>query len=141
MSEARSSTSNISRSKNTCQNEYPICFCGIKACRRTAHTEDNDGRQFFTCQNFQAGHSCGYFCWYDPEIPPYGKKKINRLKNEIEKIQLAMDVQTTRRRLEIEIERRKRNVERVIVILVISMSWILCLALFFGGNSKTICNV
>ncbi|XP_042960347.1 uncharacterized protein LOC122295405 [Carya illinoinensis] len=146
MSESHSGNSDLSKGKSII--EYPICYCGMKACQRTAHTEENDGRRFFGCQNYMFGKSCGYFCWDDPEIPAYCQKTIkqlqhnvDKLKVEVEKIQASRDIQSLNHRLEIEAERRKRQLEKATYVLTISLSWLFFLGILISncGWSKGKC--
>lgn len=122
------SCSDISSSSGNPRVEYPICYCDVKACGKTIHIEDNEGRRFFGSQNymvkfivflpilhvfgvfiaymycfiFQTGNSCGFFCWYDPELPTYGQKTIKRLWQTIDKSKAEInDIQTTRHQLDI----------------------------------------
>ncbi|XP_042956796.1 uncharacterized protein LOC122292482 [Carya illinoinensis] len=120
--------------------EYPICYCGIKACQRIAHTDENEGRRFFGCQNYMSGKSCGYFCWYDPEIPSYCQKTIKRLQHsidklklEVEKIQASMDIQSLNHRLQIESEKRKRQMEKATYVTLISLSWFFFVGLLISS--------
>ncbi|KAG2716601.1 hypothetical protein I3760_03G134400 [Carya illinoinensis] len=76
------------------------------------------------------GKSCGYFCWHDPEIPSHCQKTIKRLHHSIDKlkvkvenIQASMDIQTLICRLEIDVERCTRQLEKAAYVLTILLSW------------------
>lgn len=81
----------------------------------------------------QAGHSCGFFCWDNPEISKYDQNTINRLKTEVQNIQASMDIQVTRHRLEIEAEKSKRKMEKNTFIIAISLPWLFFLEILFGN--------
>ena len=55
--------------------------CRVKAPRWTSWTDENPGRRFYACPNFEIG-SCGYFQWHDE--PTYFRMRdlINVLKRE-----------------------------------------------------------
>ncbi|KAK4265714.1 hypothetical protein QN277_026731 [Acacia crassicarpa] len=42
-----------------------ICHCGMVAPLCTSSTEQNLGRRFFGCRNYQKGIGCGFFQWLD----------------------------------------------------------------------------
>ncbi|KAN0045620.1 hypothetical protein ACTA71_005998 [Dictyostelium dimigraforme] len=50
-------------------NAQPICFCndgnGPLSCIRSANTEKNPGRNFYTCKTSINDGGCGYFQWFD----------------------------------------------------------------------------
>ncbi|XP_057771223.1 uncharacterized protein LOC131023511 [Salvia miltiorrhiza] len=54
------------------------CGCRIPAVLRVSHTEKNPFRRFLCCSNVKG--DCGMWKWVDPELSPYYKTTVLRLK-------------------------------------------------------------
>ncbi|XP_019160101.1 PREDICTED: uncharacterized protein LOC109156721 [Ipomoea nil] len=78
------------------------CQCGNQVVLRMSWTDRNPGRRFWQCSEFgQGGNGCGFFDWADPpmcsraiSIIPELLKRINRDKEEIEKLKAMLEVAT-----------------------------------------------
>ncbi|KAK5770600.1 hypothetical protein PVK06_046751 [Gossypium arboreum] len=50
----------------------PVCYCGNSAKLNTCWSNNNLGRRFFGCKQFDSGFrkSCRFFSWFDPPLTP-----------------------------------------------------------------------
>ncbi|KAL4589395.1 hypothetical protein LXL04_002302 [Taraxacum kok-saghyz] len=62
----------------------PHCNCRIRrlAVRRTAWSERNPGRRFYSCPMSLTAADCTFFDWCDPPLNTHYKELIRRLRNE-----------------------------------------------------------
>ncbi|KAL8511835.1 hypothetical protein ACS0TY_018317 [Phlomoides rotata] len=60
-----------------------VCFCGIQTRIRTSWTDNNPGRRFHGCKDWnRVGGGCGFFKWYGTEMSPRAKYVILSLLKE-----------------------------------------------------------
>ncbi|KAK4271141.1 hypothetical protein QN277_019878 [Acacia crassicarpa] len=63
-----------------------MCHCGLFARLYTSWTEQNLGRRFFGCRNYQQGKGCCFFKWHDSEMGERAKDVINELLGHVENL-------------------------------------------------------
>ncbi|KAL4310495.1 hypothetical protein GQ457_01G035680 [Hibiscus cannabinus] len=77
---------------------FPICGCEFPAQLIISWSNDNPGRRFFCCKNYDSlvYRSCRFFSWYDPLITPRSRVIIigllKRLKaDEVQRRKESLD--------------------------------------------------
>ncbi|CAA0827603.1 Unknown protein [Striga hermonthica] len=60
-----------------------FCHCGKRAQVRTSWTQENPGRRFNGCKDWNRG-GCTFFFWADPPIPNRASEIISTLHTENE---------------------------------------------------------
>ncbi|GLT61026.1 hypothetical protein SLA2020_337620 [Shorea laevis] len=129
-----------------------VCYCGRPMIVRTAHTDQNYGRRFVSCENWKIKRECGFFEWLDPKMCEHGRRVVSRLKKwhdslkeeakqcqtmvevEVEKVKGSMEVELSQYRKDIEIGQIKLQAMKNNYQTIIVCSWIFfAMYLFFFG--------
>ncbi|KAK4286058.1 hypothetical protein QN277_002669 [Acacia crassicarpa] len=88
ISGSRRRVARLRRGSRELQYEGPsrICHCGIAAPLCTSWTEQNQGRRFFGCRNYQQGNGCGFFQWHDGQMGERSTEVINELLGHVDRL-------------------------------------------------------
>ncbi|KAH0686885.1 hypothetical protein KY284_017438 [Solanum tuberosum] len=88
-----------------------LCQCGVIVEMKTSWTQSNPGRRFPCCKTSKARGGCGYFRWYDDEMPAQARRVIWGLLKRVKTYELERN--------------RSRKVWMIcIVVGVILATWI-----------------
>ncbi|XP_028802414.1 uncharacterized protein LOC114757506 [Neltuma alba] len=68
--------------------EPPMRYChhGLVAPRWTAWTDNNPGRRFYGCPNYDQDGGCGYFSWHDGDFGERANIVIKELLDDIDRL-------------------------------------------------------
>ncbi|KAK4274656.1 hypothetical protein QN277_017847 [Acacia crassicarpa] len=88
ISGSRRRVARLRRESRELQYEGPrkICHCGIVAPLCTSWTEQNPGRRFFGCRNYQHNNGCGFFQWHDGQMGERSTEVINELLGYVDRL-------------------------------------------------------
>ncbi|KAL3519726.1 hypothetical protein ACH5RR_017875 [Cinchona calisaya] len=89
-----------------------ICHCGKASKFRTSWTDENPGRRFFCCENYEESNGCGFLLWYDKPMCEQSTWVIPRLLRNV--------------RMQ-EAENIRRRYREKLLWLALAGSWILVL--------------
>ncbi|KAB1199590.1 hypothetical protein CJ030_MR0G020158 [Morella rubra] len=91
--------------------KIPICYCGVESCLKTAYTEANFGRRFFSCVNHKFGRSCGFFMWFDPPMCIHGRRVLSRIRERHERTRVEIEIESHLKTKEDEYAKRIATME------------------------------
>uniref|UniRef100_A0A803R9E9 GRF-type domain-containing protein n=1 Tax=Cannabis sativa TaxID=3483 RepID=A0A803R9E9_CANSA len=76
----------MSSSLVTSINTRPKCHCGTDSVCRTSRSEENPGRRFWGCGNYDRDSCkvCHFFEWVDPDVLVGANVVLQRLERKIE---------------------------------------------------------
>ncbi|ONH91110.1 hypothetical protein PRUPE_8G093700 [Prunus persica] len=68
-----------------CEVGHPICHCGNQCHLTTSWTDNNPGRRFWGCADYEVRRGCAFFEWYDPQVCERSKIVISGLLKRLRK--------------------------------------------------------
>ncbi|KAK6137420.1 hypothetical protein DH2020_028843 [Rehmannia glutinosa] len=147
-----SSSNSWNSRKNIAQMEDIYCHCASKVVLKTSWTNNNPGRRFWACPNYEKGSNCGFFEWLDDEVCSRAKQiipgllaKLNKRDDEMTQMQikeskLEADLVMASSRLEImkqemnelkievnELKKKNRKYRCMLNVLAFGVVFMFCL--------------
>ncbi|XP_062164990.1 uncharacterized protein At1g43920, Chloroplastic-like [Alnus glutinosa] len=113
----------------------PICLCGVPAPLKTSFTDENFGRLFYGCVNYEVGRSCGFFQWKDSEMCEHARRALARvqhrhamLNKEVVELKAKLEIEAIRYDMQVKIAKTNSR--------ILAFSWVffvVFLAVFWGN--------
>ncbi|KAL4355332.1 hypothetical protein GQ457_06G016900 [Hibiscus cannabinus] len=67
-----------------------VCNCGARSTLTTGRTDENPGRRFWGCENYEKSlRACKIFVWYDPPVQNQSRSVIVGLLRKVSAMERA----------------------------------------------------
>ncbi|XP_062176051.1 uncharacterized protein At1g43920, Chloroplastic-like [Alnus glutinosa] len=111
----------------------PRCRCGLPAPLKTSFIEDNFGRLFYGCVNFEAGRSCGFFQWKDSDMCDHAKRVMGRLQHrdamlnkEVIELKAKLEIEAIRYDMQMKVSKTTSHLlafSWIFVVVFVAVFW------------------